>query len=569
MPGQLLERVTVYKLVGMSRHADLKLKKYTEVIAPTDRTVDKQDFKYSLHFLDSVEQPPSWLSVFNGLPLALSPSGEPRIRLAGFIMLIEVQGAFYAFTGGLGHLALRADNEVEQRFGSVLAEKILSLLELRGLIQKDTSGVVMRLDRVFRGRYNPTGEIDNLRRILSTVRGSLDKTNKLYAKIGRSIQAGNALTVNGTKSFEELFKFLIQVVKLEKSKKKLITIPQLEHIDKKSNAPLVSALDIELVRLLTNYKANGAASVYIDGEDARYLPDVVKTYQILDGHGKHVSVTTYQDLLEQVADILTGLKTVDRTTAYERMRLKITALDESTDARPLSHFISADVVHKNESYFVNSQLWYRADSAFLKHVDEELDNVTCLPPTTFKLISWDTAKYSGTGGENRFNTECCKKGGHLLLDCRTVRIPGEKGPIELCDILVDQASIVSLIHVKKANGAGLRELFAQGLVSADLYRDSQFRELVHGAELTDKETLTAAEKAQLAGLKNRQRREFRIIYAIFDDTPANKMAAGAVTTSKVFRGTLTPFAKVDLLDRVQSIRRMGYSDVAVVRIAPK
>ena len=568
MPINSLDRVTVYRVNTLSKHTDLKLKNYDQV-ADGSKTLGGKKFKYWLYFLRSQPLPPSWYSVFQGLPLKLRKGRAPQFQLAGFVMLVQLATEFYALTGGLGHIALRADNEIEHRFGSILAEKILSILEMRGLVQKDTSGVVLRLDRVFRGRYNPQSEIDNLRRILSSVRGSLDKNNKYYLKIGKSIQAGNALTVNGSKSFDALFRFLAEVSKLGKSKERQLIIPQLEQIDKKANAALVTKLESEFITTLVQYKADGAVSLFLDGEDTKYLSDVVTTYQLVYGHGKHNAAVSYQELLEQVGAILMSLLKVDRAAGYQKMKLRVTADDGSQEARALSHYVCGDIACEGESYFIDGGRWYRASQSFLALVDRELDNITCVPPKALKLVPWDVAKYHGKMAENEFNIACCKKGGHVLLDRRTVKIPNERGPVEFCDILADYDSLLNLIHVKKANGAGLRELFAQGSVSADLYQDRDFRKLVHTAELNGKVKLTARDKARLAALAERRRRDFRIVYAIFDNTPSNKIPAGATVTSKVFKGTLTPFAKVDLLDRVQRIRGMGYNDVVLVRIADK
>ena len=112
-------------------------------------------------------------------------------------------------------------------------------------------------------------------------------------------------------------------------------------------------------------------------------------------------------------------------------------------------------------------------------------------------------------------------------------------------------------------------MFAQGLASASWYsKNADFRKLVYAATLTGKDTMIAAEKAKLKALDGRRKREFRVVYAIFDDTANHKVARGATLTTKLFDGTLTPFAKVDLVDRVQSIRSMGYDDVVLTRILP-
>ena len=157
----------------------------------------------------------------------------------------------------------------------------------------------------------------------------------------------------------------------------------------------------------------------------------------------------------------------------------------------------------------------------------------------------------------------------MCLDHKTVKIKEERSRIEFCDLFkyADRGQ-VTLVHVKKDCGAALRALFAQGFVSAKLYDESdEFKKCIYSANLKkEKPDLTNAEKQQLAELSNLMKRNIKIIFAIFDNKPTHKILATAKTTSEKLNGTLTLFAKVDFLERVNSIRSMGYSNVAVTRI---
>jgi uncharacterized protein (TIGR04141 family) len=126
-----------------------------------------------------------------------------------------------------------------------------------------------------------------------------------------------------------------------------------------------------------------------------------------------------------------------------------------------------------------------------------------------------------------------------------------------------------LVHVKHACGAELRALFAQGYVSAQLYSESEeFRQKVHSSNIDMSTSLTAPQKAALADLARRQRREFLVVYAIFDhQTGHDADISDPLRVSKVFGKTITLFAKIDLLGRVQAIRALGYN-VALTRIKP-
>ena len=567
MPTDKINRVTVYKL-KITSYSDFSLSNYDEV-AKGQKTVDGKRFSYWLHFLKQSPKPPTWYTVFQHLPLTLPNNKHPRTLVTGFVLIVKLKSSFYGITGGVGHIHLRKAVDIEHRFGIDLAEKILSLPELRGLIQKDTSGVVNRLDRVFRGSYNPGGELDNLKRVLTQVRGRLGKKSQHYIPIGKSIQAGNALTVNGSKSFEDIFTFLLAVDKLARAKNKKLIIPQLTHIDKKFHGTLLAELEQELTAQLRQYDRDKNAHLFLDNEDVGYLPDRIVEYELWYARTKYKGLDTYEEVFEQVAEVLKGITAPGKQlAAYKKMRLRVTFDDNVTEQRELAFFVCGDVTHNSDVFFINNKLWYQTDPAYLKKMDQELDNIAYISPDDVGLVEWDTAKYSGRGAENRFNTDCTKSGGHVLMDCRTVKISEERGGIEFCDLLGKAGLTHTLIHVKHATGAALRALFAQAFVASKLYADSaEFQDNVHTSNVNGADNLKPADKKALAALKTKHKREFQVVLAIFDNTSAHVVPDKDQLTSKMLKGTLTPFAKVDILERVQSIRSMGY-DVAVTRIKP-
>lgn len=214
-------------------------------------------------------------------------------------------------------------------------------------------------------------------------------------------------------------------------------------------------------------------------------------------------------------------------------------------------------------YFLNNKLWYRASDEFIKLIENELDNIECLDPTMIGLKEWDKSKFPVEKEFNKAHKDL------LVMDFRLVQIADEKGSIEFCDLLRSTPETVELVHVKHDTGAALRALFAQGFVSAKLYAESsEFRSKVYRGKLTGSgSAFTKKDLATLKALNKRQRREIKVVFAIFDDTKSHIVAPTATTTSKILNGTLSTFAKVDLLDRVTNMRAMGYG-VAVSRIKP-
>jgi uncharacterized protein (TIGR04141 family) len=570
LPGQdawtavmddVIHKLTVYRLGGASVES-VSIPSF-KLVADAVWEKNNQSFRYRLFFQKSGPKNAGWLPFFRPLELTLAVRDRPQTMTSSFILVIDVAGSVYGVTGGFGHMHLRKNLSIEHRFGINLAQRILSLPELRGLTQRDTSGIVNALDRVFRGLYNPQGDINNLKRVLTHVRGTLQKANPLQATIGRSIQASDALTVHGRKKFDDLITFLLEVNRLLNEAPSRISIPQLEHIDKTANPSLLVELETHLVDTLTHYDADTTHVLFLDNEDFGYLSDRVEHFE-LRYKRKTLQANTFVEVFECVRDQLYALPSIEaRRIAFDRMNLAVTFDDGLTDMDALSRFICGDIEYKNEVYFLNNRKWYRANQEFISMMTRELDNIECVDPSTLGLQEWDIARFPEEKDYNNANGQC------VVLDRKTVKVADERGEIEFCDLLIVTEDGVSLIHVKRDTGAALRALFSQGFVSAKLYAESgEFRSKIHAGELRMTGTALRQDHLRsLANLASRQRREMKVIFAIFDDTESHTVPTIARKTSEILSGTLTTFAKADLLERATSIRTMGYQ-VAVSRLRP-
>lgn len=552
-------RITVYKLI-MNDFNEIIFSNY-DLVKNDEIEYRGNKYPFHLYFLQQEQTPVEWYNVFNQLDLNLDNGNIPQKLNSGFIFIIKINDSFYGLTGGLGYIHLRKIVSIEHRFGIDIAEKIISLTELRGLAQKDTSGIVNSLDRVFRGRYNPNGDINNLKRVLTHVRGKLSKNNRYYETIGKSIQASDALSVNGAKRFVDILDFLLAVEELNNSSERTIVIPQLEHIDKKFYPDLLLALEHQLVQAICDYDSE-QNTLFIDNEYMGYLPDRIAKYQLSYNRTTR-ECDTYEEVFDAAKTILNGLPATDRIDAFKHMSLKVVFEDDNYERREFFYFICGDITYQNEVYFINNKFWYKASEEFVRKLNGEIDNIEFVVPDSLGMIDWDIQQYRREDDFNLNNTN------FICLDKRLVRIDTEQGGIEFCDLLKQNGNQVMLVHVKNDCGAALRALFAQGFVSAKLYaEDQQFKSKVHNADLQrGGDDLTDEEKGVLSSLNQIHKRQIKIIYAIYDNSPSHVVDANATSASEYLNGTLSTFAKVDLLERVNSIRAMGY-EVAVTRIKP-
>lgn len=555
MPDDSINRVTVYKL-KISNFEQLDLANYVEVCSNAFRLEDI-DYLYRLYFLPQGEpEEASWFQLFSSLSLDLDRDKVPKVLFAGFILIIKIANSFYGLCGGLGHTVL-IKQPIEHRFGLVLAQKILSLPELKGLVQKDTSGEVYTLNRVFRGTYNPHGDLSNLKRVLTHIRGKLNSQNQFCESIGKSIKAGDSLSVTGKKSFRDIIIFLKMVEELWQSDRTGLSIPQLEYIDKKFEGVLLEQLEKALLNIIRDNLDEVTNSLFLDNSDIGYLPDRTEKYILICNRVRY-ETETYDGVFRYVSEIFNRLSDDEMGIMFRKMSVKVFFDSDRFEIYPLYKLICGDIHYQNNIYFLNNGLWYRASEEFVSSLNQEIDNVPFVEPESLLLNEW------GNGGEDDYNNNHASLS---VLHKKLVHISGEKGGIEFCDLMkVNSNNLVWLIHVKPASGAELRALFAQGYVSARLYSDSsEFRDKVHRAELSG--NIVLLDKQKLAALETRMKRNFTIVFAIYDDTNSHKLEPNARTATEYLKGTLTAFAKVDLLGRVVDLRAMGYN-IAITRIKP-
>jgi len=553
-------RITVYRLKDKQELSTVSISHCRKVAEGTEA---QTAFEYALWFADFGEYTPNWYPPFKTIT-----NTRPVAKQSGFVLLVNTPNATYGCTGGLGYHKLLECFKIEPRFGITLAKKVMAVVNLKGLVQKDASGIVNNLDRVFRGTYNPQGDIDNLHRVLTNIRASFPKGSEKYAEIGASIRAGDSLAANGAKDFAGIFAFIKKIDELWNDDCQGLSIPELEHINPKHDKALVGELNQVLAREILKFREEGQEerpNLFLDNISMGYLPDRVTKYTITHHRQQH-DFSTYREVFEKLADILAEYDGEEDLlyTTLESVKIKLTFDDDFVNKpKPILHYICGDVVLNNEAYFINNGLWFKANAGFIEKVNSELDEVLYLPPDEFALQEWNN-----TEDENAYNS---KHAGPALvvLDRHLVRIQQESGPIEFCDLLrPEEDGQVSIIHVKRASGAALRALFAQGYVSARLYSESdEFRHKVHDAEVSGSNTLSQQDKDELAALAERPKRELCVVYAIYDDTPSHCVENDAEKVTEALDGTLTLFAKIDLLGRVQAIRSLGY-DVVMTRIKP-
>jgi len=244
----------------------------------------------------------------------------------------------------------------------------------------------------------------------------------------------------------------------------------------------------------------------------------------------------------RLADYLAGIRhhhldhplTVDN---LKSRRIKAVDNDAATiHAWSVWRCLVGELQLNNETYILDEGDLYHVRDTYLNDLDTYINNIPQaaipLPPATPTTL------------EGPFNQMAAAAHGYVLLDQRTIRLPGRTTPVEVCDLLTANRD---LVHVKRHfSSSNLSHLFAQGYVSAELLQmNTEFRQRAH------------ARVAEFAGGRTGfdffdttsfAPRDFRIVYAI--------MARWAGRTPA---DALPFFAKINLRNFTQQLRARGFT----------
>lgn len=568
-----VNRITVYRLkTPLSSTNGLYIDDYYEAFTNDGFGTQELEAKYSVYFQSPDTDAPKWLDLFSKLDIDFfseADSRRPLVATSGYILIINSSNSTYVCTGGNGHFRLSGSLEPHPRFGIDIARRILKRGELKSLAQKDTTSFVHSIERVFRSKYQPNNDSDNLHRILTNLRGTLSKERSERKEIGTSIKASDSLSVTGKKTLEDLFTFIKSIDALYQRPPEVdesaLQLPELSWIDPTKKAEEIQSLKVALCnKLIELYRDTEAENtLFIDSEKIQFLPDVTEKFEIRHKRQTCDCSNDYELALKAIGKILSDSSSP--IAELDRIRISVKCIDASIPfVRPAIELLCGDVEYNNDSYFLNSGRWYCANQNFKEVLDKEIDEIPVIEPIELGLQEWSPSDKEDDYNKKHRNESI------VLLDKHFVRIAEEKGPIEFCDLLSIKDNKYNLIHVKHDCGAALRALFAQAYVATKLYKeDEEFRKNVHEANIGSKDNLTALDLEYLRNLETQKKQSIRVVMAIYDDETSHAVnePLSQLEASKIFPGTLTLFAKVDLLQRCQSLRSMGYQ-VALTRIRP-
>lgn len=424
----------------------------------------------------------------------LDESEIPTNAYASLVFLFEKERHVFALTSGYGYADVR--NYGIKDYGIEIACKSLDPNELNHLYQKQPTGNVFGLSRSLRGKYLPANDIINQRSVLKALRGKV-----INHDLGVTMEGRTSLAISGKKKLEDVLNLLDGIILLEQSDKFTVIIKGLEECGK----DLRVDLDNELVNTINSGKFDDILFGYDD--------DLIYTNCERIRVGREDTEYSYEDTQGVLASSL-------RQKAKDPSSVAVVGLDENDQIifrKKLIDLIEGELDFRGEKYFRIDRKWYKTNSDYKKKVDDDFRNIEIMQSDYF--MPWGK-NGSSFVGEDDFLKE------NINAD-RVLTHTQKISQVELADIFDKKNRY--LVHVKKGKGAFLRNLFAQGYVSSSLLNgDDTFKK-----EAKDKFGVEVDEK-------------MTIIFAVFPEGESN--------LDSIF----TLFAKVDLLERYDSLKNMGF-----------
>jgi uncharacterized protein (TIGR04141 family) len=269
------------------------------------------------------------------------------------------------------------------------------------------------------------------------------------------------------------------------------------------------------------------------------LPDLAP--QVMEGgvRGYRVrSVPSHHDEL----DIRLAREAVRRSRRAEPLKAEIEVLNQQlqvVDRWTVRECLSVEIQYRDRYFVLAAGSWFEVRANRLAEINKKVARIPTLNPSDVDLPCWSSSddeteynKSAAEGSGGRFRLIHIKSGLYYA--------PGERGGVELCDLMDDRLHLVCVKKLKRSNE--LSHLFAQGSVSADLYAsDRDFRRRVEyefQSSWPDREVPPVP----------------TIIYAI------------ATEREGELKDLIPFFSKINLITHAERIRESSRLDVALLKI---
>lgn len=436
---------------------------------------------------------PGWLQFLeNSVGQTIAGVGT---RQGEALLLFRAAERMVAVTFGLGRYLLAMDRCVPD-FGLRVALNVVDPDQIRSVDGRAIEDIILLTRRQgSRGVAVETLGLQASREMLRAITG-IPVDTELGTRVSGTASLSIAKTVNVRELAARTPK-LIGLYAADDYRERFGYIDRIRPVD---DAGLLAALD---ALLLSSLAAPGAGGAYLAE------PEIVD-FQSVAGYrytGEARDAALHSTL--SLDDYLAVHGAPDDAGSLRRHRVNLIGGD--TDSTVRSWFVYDtlvfEVLQGPDLYVLSEGAWFAVDTNYAREVDERIASIR-----VSDLALPDSLPNETEGDYNARVT--LNRDDWATLDADTVHFPGERGPVEVCDVMTADGQ---LVHVKRGFEAhDLSHLFLQGLNSAGLFRNSQpFREVT-------RDKLLAKARPRVADAvpgSKPDRNQFEVIYAIITPEP--------------------------------------------------
>lgn len=313
----------------------------------------------------------------------------------------------------------------------------------------------------------------------SIVRDLSGKVKEEYEEQFSSISGGSgkALKIKAIRDPNEFHTILKVLLERYQSEDYKTTFPELVHIQEVKDTERIVELNKKLSEAILQDNPNIQLNLpdIIDGFDWIWkLKPYFSDNQVFDEFSVEnifsvINVDRDKDILSHCQSLKVQVKESEEESLNWKTFTLINCLSFDTGIQEQA----------NMRYFLIEGIWYQVDQNFLKKLNEglesklELFEVADKFPTVRNALSYPCERIPASKKEARYNKALADLLGGIILDCTNSSLPGQS-QIEPCDVYYANSVEAFFIHNKFYNySATLSHLFNQGLVSAQLFRNSE------------------------------------------------------------------------------------------------
>jgi uncharacterized protein (TIGR04141 family) len=415
------------------------------------------DFEGEIVTKGTHPNPPRWrLFVQSGIE---QPLGVLLNQSASCLIVLSTSERIFAIAFGFARHWID-ETRVVRRFGMIVTMNVVHPDRIRTIDREEFDTI----QRKTRSQTSVSSSLDSFglniqRDLVRSVTGQPE--DEAFAA---HVTGADNLIINVPITFDQLGRKCMEALQHFVSDRYRERYPWIDNFTRVNDPVLISELDQALIQTLRS------------GEPENAFLTPPDTLDIQEHRGFHYPRERRQEPLhpDLRIDELLALFDADQITVenLKKWRIREYRTDDDSPSRAFHVYdaIVYEATRDQKLYVLSLGEWFEIAQDHVETVQKQLATI----PDHDALVLVDAAA-GETEGE--YNIRAAKASGGVLalLDDQPVRYGGGRSSIEICDLLSIERVFV---HVKaRTKSSTLSHLFAQGLNSAQAFRDARFRQL--------------------------------------------------------------------------------------------